>query len=166
MNTRSLLTSYTLTIITIALVFPLALTITEILLTLHPAYLIIIEKWFIFSAIGLRLSLAGISQLLRPEYTLKNIFNIDHPKSVVLVRELGIHNLLLGIPGLLIPLFPSLTIIVACLGGAFFLFAGILHIIKKPATQHEYIAMISDIFIAMITYGLLLCRYFLQNQPI
>ena len=36
------------------------------------------SKWFIFSAVGLRLFLAGIKQIVDPAFTAKEIFHLDN----------------------------------------------------------------------------------------
>jgi len=57
-------------------------------------------KWFIFSAVGLRLFLAGIKQVKNPEFTAKQIFHIDSPDAFPVLRELGFANICLGLVGL------------------------------------------------------------------
>src|SRR4051812_8767173 len=59
------------------------------------------SKWFIFSAVGLRLFLAGIRQTTKPQFTAKQIFHIDNPDSFPIVIELGFANLCFGLVGLI-----------------------------------------------------------------
>jgi hypothetical protein len=43
-------------------------------------------KWFIFWAVGLRLFIAGLRQVINPSFTAKDIFHIDNKESWVIVR--------------------------------------------------------------------------------
>ena len=45
------------------------------------------SKWFIFSAVGLRLFLAGIKQVKDPAFTAKQIFHIEGSESYVILRD-------------------------------------------------------------------------------
>ena len=57
-------------------------------------------KWFIFSAVGLRLFLAGIKQVKDPGFTAKQIFHIESPESYPILRELGFANICFGLVGI------------------------------------------------------------------
>ena len=57
-------------------------------------------KWFIFSAVGLRLFVAGLQQSTKPQFTAKEIFHIDNPESFPIVRELGFANICFGLVGI------------------------------------------------------------------
>lgn len=58
-------------------------------------------KWFIFSAVGLRLFLAGIRQTAKRGFTAQQIFHIDNPECFPIVMELGFANLCFGLVGLI-----------------------------------------------------------------
>jgi hypothetical protein len=108
-------------------------------------------KWFIFWAIGVRLLIAGIKQATNPAFTAAGIFHLKDPESEVVVRELGYANICLGLVGVVSVFIPHWRIVSACSGGLYMGIAGMNHIIKKPAGANEVVAMISDIFIALIS---------------
>lgn len=107
-------------------------------------------KWFIFWSIGLRLFIAGIRQVIKPSFTAETIFHITNRESHIIVRELGFANICLGAIGIISLFLPDWRMASAFSGGLFMGIAGINHIIKKPAGLNEQIAMISDIFIAIV----------------
>jgi hypothetical protein len=110
----------------------------------------LIGKWFVFWAVGVRLFIAGVRQVAKPEFTAKDIFHIDSRESLVIVRELGFANLSIGLAGILSLLKTGWTEIAAISGGLFFGLAGLLHVLKKRSSTNEVIAMISDLFIFLV----------------
>lgn len=58
-------------------------------------------KWFTFWAVGVRLFLAGVSQVFRPQFTSEGILGVKDPDAKVIVREVGFGNLSMGTLGLL-----------------------------------------------------------------
>lgn len=142
---------YLLSIVFIMFVFPLLSMIIEGISDHSRTHLIeLIGKWFVFWAIGIRLFMAGINQVMRPGFTVQKIFKIDDPQSHAFVRELGFANISIGTLGLLSLFVPQLLLSAAISGGLFLGLAGIHHIIKKPASTNEYIAMITDLLIFLI----------------
>ena len=115
-------------------------------------------KWFIFSAVGLRLFVAGIQQSTKPQFTAKEIFHIESPESFPLVRELGFANICFGLVGIVSLFKPEWRIVSAFASGIYYAFAGLLHIIKKPVGANETFAMWTDIII----FGVLLV-YIIMN---
>ena len=104
-------------------------------------------KWFIFSAVGLRLFIAGIKQTADPAFTAKEIFHIDSPDSFPVVRELGFANLCFGLIAIVSLFLPQWRIVSAFGSGLYYGIAGLQHIIKKPAGKNEQFAMVTDILI-------------------
>ena len=107
-------------------------------------------KWFVFWAVGTRLLLAGIRQAAKPAFTLEQIFHIKNIESQVIVRELGFANICFGIAGILSIFIPGWRPAAGFIGGLYMGIAGVYHIIKKPVSANEIIAMVSDIFIFII----------------
>lgn len=143
--------SYLLAIIILTIILPLILSSVQWLWDSPVPYVSLLAQWFLFSAVGLRLFIAGIIQLFRPEFTLHHIFKITDDKSTQLVQEIGLHNLILGIAALLIPLyFYPHQFIIASMAGTYFGAAGLLHMTRKHASMNHKIAMISDLFIALM----------------
>jgi len=109
-----------------------------------------IGKWFVFWAIGIRLLTAGLRQVIKPAFTAKDIFHIDSIESHIIVRELGFANICFGLAGVLSLYIPEWRTAAAFTGGLYMGIAGVQHIIKKPSTPNEVVAMVSDIFIFLV----------------
>lgn len=107
-------------------------------------------KWFIFSAVGLRLFVAGIRQSANPAFTAREIFHINGAESFPIVRELGFANICFGLVGLISLVKPGWRIISAFASGMYYFFAALLHIVKKPASINEQIALWTDLFIFVV----------------
>lgn len=110
-------------------------------------FVFVVGKWFIFWAVGVRLLLAGIRQMVNPAFTARAIFDIDHEPSLAIVRELGFANLCGGLVGVISLFVPSWRVVSAFASGLYYGIAGINHCVKKAATANELVAMISDLFI-------------------
>jgi hypothetical protein len=111
-------------------------------------------KWFIFSAVGLRLFLAGIRQTLKPEFTAKQIFHIDNPDSLPIVIELGFANLCFGLVGIISFFKPEWRIVSAFASGLYYGLAGLLHLLRKQVGTNEKFALWTDliIFAVLLVY--------------
>ena len=89
-------TGYLLIVLLLMLILPVVSIGIEYY-THSPLTLVsLIGKWFVFWAIGVRLFTAGFRQVIKPAFTLRNIFNIDSPDSTVIVKELGFANICFG----------------------------------------------------------------------
>ena len=110
----------------------------------------LIGKWFTFWAVGLRLFTAGIRQVAKPAFTAKDIFHLDSEECLVLVRELGYANICLGATAIISLFIPAWRVAAAFAGGLYMGIAGVNHIIKKPGTPNEVLAMVSDMFILIV----------------
>jgi hypothetical protein len=109
-------------------------------------------KWFIFSAVGLRLSIAGIRQISKPGFTAKEIFHIESAESWPIVRELGFANLCFGLVGIISLFRSDWRNVSAFASGMYYAFAGILHLLKKSAGANEKFALWTDLIIfALLT---------------
>jgi uncharacterized protein DUF6790 len=118
----------------------------------------LVGKWFIFSAVGLRLFIAGIKQTTDPAFTAKEIFHIDNPGSFPIVRELGFANLCFGIIGIVSLFLPHWRVVSACGSGLYYGIAGLQHFVKKPVSTNEKFALVTDVIIF-----LLLLVYFVKT---
>lgn len=107
-------------------------------------------KWFIFSAVGLRLFLAGIKQTTDPSFTAKEIFHISNPEIFPIVKELGFANLCFGLIGIISLFLPHWRIVSAFGSGLYYGIAGFQHLVKKSAGANETFAMITDILIFIL----------------
>ena len=120
----------------------------------HAFSMDLMGKWFIFFAVGIRLFMAGIKQMTDPAFTAKEIFHINSPESLPIVRELGFANLCFGLIGIISLFIPSWRIVSAFGSGLYYGIAGVQHLIKKPVGPNEKFAMITDIliFICLVAY--------------
>ena len=115
----------------------------------------LVGKWFLFWGVGVRLSVAGLSQVLTPGFTAA-MLHLETGAHVV-IQELGFTNLLLGGIALLSLCQPGYRILAT--GGAGFMgFAGFLHLsrLSPETTTNETLALISDLWIfavAMVYLG-------------
>jgi len=114
-------------------------------------------KWFIFSAVGLRLFLAGIKQVKNPEFTAKQIFHIDSSDSFPILRELGFANICFGLVAIVSLLKPEWRIVSAFASGLYFGIAGVQHGFNRTSGINEKFALWTD----LIIFALLLI-YFLK----
>lgn len=130
---------YAFIVIALMLVVPLICIVAQVLsqhgeITSALA-LPIIAKWYVFWAIGVRLSLAGLRQIFQPRYTAETILGVKSADSLFLVRELGFANAAMGSAAMGSLLAPSW----GCPAG----FDGRHH-------AQQNLALISDLFAAAI----------------
>jgi len=130
-------------------VLPLLSVVVEDLLAPHPLNLLI-GKWYVFWAVGVRLLLAGLRQVIQPRYTAHVILGLKSDESLLVVRELGFANLAFGVSGLLSIYFSTWCVPVALAGGIFYGLAGANHVVQSHRGKLENIAMSSDIFAAVV----------------
>jgi len=132
-------------------VLPILCAIVQILVNKSQLFSFdLIGKWFIFSAVGLRLFIAGIKQTTDPAFTAKDIFHIDNPESFPIIRELGFANLCFGLIGIISLFLPQWRIVSAFGSGLYYGIAGFQHFLKKPVGANEKFAMVTDIIIFLL----------------
>lgn len=110
----------------------------------------VVGKWFVFWALGVRIFIAGIRQVSKPEFTAREIFHLNGSESFVIIKELGLSNICVGLLGIVSLFKPEWCPAAAFTGGLYFGLAGALHVIKKPDSRNEVIAMVSDLYIFVI----------------
>lgn len=120
-------------------------------------------KWFVFSGVGLRLSSAGLKQLINPSFTAKEIFKVNEENSFTIVREIGLANISFGFIGVLSFFLPEFRLAAAASGGLYFGLAGCLHLFNKRKSRDEIFAMISDYFIFFILVILAMINLYLKT---
>jgi hypothetical protein len=107
-------------------------------------------KWFAFWTGGVRLALAGLRQFFQPQFTAERIFKLEHPDARVIVRELGIANFASGMVGLLCLRWSEFVLPVAINAGIFYAIAGVQHLTKPRKSAEQTVAMVSDLFAALV----------------
>lgn len=106
----------------------------------------VVLKWYVFWAVGWRLFLAGVRQILQPAYTAREILGHKGDESILLVRELGFANVSIGAVALLSHAWPNWRMPAAVAGSVFYLLAGGNHLFQKHRNRLENVAMVSDLF--------------------
>ena len=87
-------------IIVLMLVLPLLSVAAQAQMLPDAAALIgLVGKWFTFWGVGVRLFLAGVMQVFRPQFTAEDIFGIGDTGAQAIVREIGFGNLAIGTLG-------------------------------------------------------------------
>jgi hypothetical protein len=114
----------------------------------HPApLLLLVGKWFVFWAVGVRLVTAGLRQLFHPGFTAREIFHIEGDEALTLVRELGVSNFAVGVVGLAAVAIPTFVLPSAITAGVFYGVAGARHVLETGRSRNQTLAMLSDLFV-------------------
>jgi hypothetical protein len=114
------------------------------------AFAVVAFKWFVFSGIGLRLGVAGVKQIIQPQFTVKEIFHMENDGVAPVIRELGFANVCFAILAVISLFVPDFRVPAAIAGGLYFGFAGLLHIFKPKDGGKESFAMASDLYIFFV----------------
>ena len=142
---------YLFIVLALMLVFPLTSVVVETLVRDHSVLLwTVFGKWWVFWAVGVRLLLAGIRQIIQPRYTAETILGIQGEDVLPVVRELGFANVAIGSLGVGSLFFPGWVQPAAVAGMLFYGLAGINHCTHKTRNFKKNIAMTSDIFTACV----------------
>lgn len=148
---------YSATIILLLLVLPAVSVVAESAFSGHSAGAItLIGKWFVFWSAGIRLFLAGVRQVMQPQFTAEEIFGIHDRGSFAIVRELGFANLSMGFLAMSSILRPSWVVPAALVGGLYYGLAGLGHVFQKGRNAKENLAMVSDWWIFLVLIGFVL----------
>jgi hypothetical protein len=140
---------YLIAVILLLLVLPAASVAIEALA--HGGdVLLLIGKWFTFWAVGVRLFIAGLRQVARPQFTAEEIFAIKEPAALGIVREIGFGNLAMGALGLLTLAFAGFLVSAAIVGGLYYGLAGAGHAWRGHRNFAGQTAMVSDFFIFVL----------------
>jgi hypothetical protein len=142
-------------VIALMLVLPLISIAAQLMLTDHSALaaasnLAIVAKWYVFWAVGVRLSLAGLRQIIQPRYTAETILGFKGAESLFFVRELGFANVSMGSIALVSLFAPSWVVAAALVGALYYGLAGVSHCFHKGRNKLENVALVSDLFAAAV----------------
>ncbi len=117
----------------------------------HPVnLLVLIGKWYVFWAVGIRGFTAGVWQVIRPRFTAEEIFRIRNPESHAIVREVGFGNLSMGLLGICSLYRTGWIVPAAVVGGLYYGLAGLGHVFQKGKNAMEQTAMFSDAFAFLV----------------
>lgn len=112
--------------------------------------LLLAGKWFLFWGVGVRLFIAGLSQTVRPGFTVENILGNKDAGAAQIVKELGFANLGMGMLGIVAPWIAGWSVPAAITPAIFLGLAGIVHIVKKNKNSKEWVATVTDLFVAIV----------------
>jgi len=142
---------YAVLLVALMFVVPIGCTIFEVFELNHGAFGFgILLKWFVFWAVGIRLLLAGLRQIIQPRYTADTIFGIKGADSRILVRELGFANIAIGCIAAGSLLSSAWLMPGAVAGSVLYCLGGVHHFLRKARKRHENIAMVSDVVVAVV----------------
>ena len=146
---------YLFIVIALMLALPLISIVAQILLTDHGAlqsasYLVVVAKWYVFWAVGVRLSLAGLRQIIQPRYTAETILGLKGAESLFFVRELGFANVTMGSVAVVSLFAPAWVTPAAMLGAVYYGLAGINHCFHRDRNKLQNVALVSDLFAALV----------------
>jgi hypothetical protein len=144
---------YVLVVALTTLILPVASVLVARMADPGAALIALIGLWFVVWGVGVRLGLAGVRQVLKPEFTARDILGSADHGALLIVRELGFANLAIGVVGLLSLVFPAFVLPAAIYACIFYAAAGALHVRTPARNRAETIAMTSDLWMAVILAG-------------
>ncbi len=142
---------YLISVVLLTLVLPVSSILIENY-QLHGMleWVALMGKWFVFWGAGIRLTVAGARQIIRPQFTAHYIFHIPGDETAPLVRELGASNLAIGLTGAMCLSVPDFVLPVAIIACIFYGAAGIRHATAEQKTKPMKMAMVSDLFLCLV----------------
>jgi small-conductance mechanosensitive channel len=145
---------YLVSVIVLLILAPAVSVVAELVTaSVAPDLIGLIGTWMTFWAVGVRLFTAGVKQTAQPSFTARDIFQIDDPRALGLVREIGFGNLAMGLLGLASFLKPEWLVPAAIVGGLYYGLAGLGHLFKGGRNTKENVAMLTD-FLAFVVLAI------------
>lgn len=141
---------YLFIVVAFMFVLPVASVGIDMFVSGAPLSIALIGKWFVFWAVGWRLLLAGVKQIAQPAYTAREILGLKGDEALILVRELGFANVSMGALGVASLFVAPWQLGAALVGALFYGFAGVNHLREPHRNRMENIALVSDLFIALV----------------
>jgi hypothetical protein len=114
----------------------------------------LVARWWVFWAVGIRLFVAGVRQVIQPRFTAEEIFGVREVGAQPMVREIGFANLSMGLLATCSVFHRDWVVPAAIVGGLYYGLAGLGHVGRASRNAKEQMAMISDAFAAVV---LLVC---------
>lgn len=142
---------YIFMIVALMFVVPIGCTIFEVFQSNHGIFAFsILLKWFVFWAVGVRLLIAGLRQIIQPRFTAEVVLGINSQDSKLLVRELGFVNTAIGCIAAGSLMSPGWLMPAALAGSVCYGLAGVNHFLHKARNRNESAAMVSDVVVAVV----------------
>jgi hypothetical protein len=115
----------------------------------------VIGGWFLFWGVGTRLLLAGVHQVLKPDYTAQGILGGSSAETAHVVQELGFANICMGLAAIVAFTRPEWWVVGAIPGGLFLLLAGLRHVAKPGKDRDETVATWTDLLVGIVMAALI-----------
>ncbi len=142
---------YFVMVIGLMVVAPLASIAVELAVAQGNADLLfVVGKWFLFWGAGVRLFVAGVSQVIRPQFTAQNILGETTAAANLVVQELGFANLGIGAASIAGAWVSGWAVPVAIVPAIFLTAAGLRHIAKKGKNSKELLALATDLLVGLV----------------
>jgi hypothetical protein len=141
---------YLVSVILLLFVLPAASVLIDLVWVGGTDLLLLIGKWFVFWAVGVRLFIAGVRQVVQPQFTSEGIFEIKDRAAFVIVREVGFGNLSMGTLGLASLAKSGFLVPAAIVGGLYYGLAGAGHLLRRGRNFAGQTAMISDLMMFVV----------------
>jgi len=142
---------YAFMVVALMLVIPIGCTIFEVFQSNQGAFAFsILLKWFVFWAVGVRLLVAGLRQIIQPRHKAEVVIGFKNQESRLLGRELGFGNTAIGCIAAGSLMLPAWLMPAAIAGSVFYGLAGVNHFLRKARTANENVAMVSDVMVAVV----------------
>jgi hypothetical protein len=141
---------YIISVVAFMFVLPVSFVLGEASIAHVPLSAALVQKWFVFWAVGVRLSSAGLRQMFQPGYTAKVVLSLKGEEALLVVRELGMANLSIGLVGLVSLVASSWQPAAALAGVIFYSLAGVNHALQNERGRPQNMALISDLLIAVV----------------
>lgn len=151
---------YLVTVVLLLFVLPAGCVIVEALRVGSADLLLLIGKWFVFWAGGVRLFIAGLRQVVQPQFTSEGIFEIKDRAAFAIVREVGFANLSIGTLGLASLAKSEFLVPAAVVGGLYYGLAGAGHLWRGDRNFDGQTAMISDLLMFVVLAAFVASRVF------
>ncbi len=141
---------YLASVVGLLAVLPLMSVALQALVVPGSDLLFLLLRWLVFWAVGVRLILAGIRQVVNPEFTAATIFRIRERSADRVVSELGLANIAMGTLGLLTVIESRWLVPAGLVGGLYYGLAGAKHVLNAERNAPENIALVSDLLIFVV----------------
>ncbi len=141
---------YQLLVFSLMFVLPLLSIAAEATTASGADPVFLVGKWFVFWAAGVRLLVAGVSEIVRPEFAARGAFGIRDPKARKIVSELGYAHVSIGLLCMITLAVPEWVLPGALLGGTFHALAGVRHLARAPGSGSGKMAMVTDLAVSAI----------------
>lgn len=101
-------------------------------------------KWSVFWAVGMRMFTTGLKQIFSPEFTCKEIFEVQDEKCFAVCRELGFANISMGLCAMISLVLKEFLYGGAFLGLTYFGIAIAQHLVRRSKNDTELFVTLAD----------------------